>query len=448
VAHAVSGAREAQQVHPVVQFLARRTAIVAQIAATAAIALAGCAGADIAEMPVTYTNRAGEQIVELAMTTPRENHAAVALKDGRVLISGGSMTAVIGGTLASAELYDPAAHTFLPTAAMPGPRMGHTATLLNDGRVLITGGVSNVGFRAELASAEIYDPSRATFTPTGAMSTPREGHTATLLSDGRVLVAGGSDNGTHALDSAEIYDPVTGRWTPTGTMTVPREAHVAVRLRSRKVLIAGGGRGDMPGGYIAYQSAEIYDPVSGTFSKVAAPMKRDRVGAAALLLHDGRPLIVSGKSGKMLTGPGAGNLASFTPLRSAELYDPELGTFTETAPMREPHYLATATRLDNGDVLVTGGWRMQGAVVGGMEDAEVFEPRDDRWFAVGRLHTPRLLNTATLLPGGEVLVAGGMDAQGQVTATVEFYDPTQHRFIRRSAPPPTASAPSTRGAPM
>ena len=148
------------------------------------------------------------------------------------------------------------------------------------------------------------------------MNVPREGHTATLLRDGRVLVAGGSDHGTHTLHSAVVYDPATGQWTRAGNMTVPREAQVAVLMGSGKVLIAGGGRGDMPGGYIAFQNAEIFDPASGRFTAVKAPMVSDRVGAGAVLLNDGRVLIAGGHSS------------------NADVYDPVSGIFEMTTPMR------------------------------------------------------------------------------------------------------------------
>ncbi len=412
---------------------------------TAISIFAGCVNSGSAP-PVVYTNRLGQRVVQLAMTTPRANHAAVALEDGRVLICGGTVDANIGGILSSAEIFDPATLKFIPTGSMHVRRMGQTATRLHDGRVLIAGGALNIGFRSELASAEIYDPASGTFTETAPMSVPREGHTATLLRDGRVLVAGGSSNGTVTISSAEIYDPEAGRWFPTGDMTVPREAHVAVLLGTGKVLIAGGGRGGMPGGYIAYQNAEIFDPASGRFSALAAPMHSDRVGAAAVRLNDGRVLIVGGKSGKMLYGRRGINLAFFTPLDTAEIFDPETSRFIATPPMHAPHYLATATVLNDGDVLVVGGWRMQGNVIGGMYDAELYRPRSagsmgrGSFAEVAPLHVARLENTATLLPDAQVLVAGGINSKGLVTASVEFYSPTRRHFVRdgRPEPPPPA----------
>ncbi len=412
-------------------------------ALVAVVLLAGCAGGEIAEQPVYITNRQGRRVEELTMSTPRADQMAVALTDGRILIAGGTINANVGGVTSSAEIYDPNNRAFAPTGSMTVAREGATATLLNDGHVLFAGGVQNIGFRSQLSSAEIYDPVAGTFTATGSMRTPREGHTATLLRDGRVLVAGGSDNGTHTLNSAEIYDPATGKWTFIGHMTVPRVAHVAVLLRNGTVLIAGGGRADMPGGYIVYQNAEIYDPTFNQFNPVRSRMKSDRVGAAAVLLDDGRALIVGGKSGKVLTAfhQGTLNLASFQPIASAEVYDPESSSFAAVGAMREPHYLAQAVKLKDGNVLVVGGWLLQGPVVVGMKDAELFLPAAGSFTQLPPMHVARLQNSATLLPDGNVLVAGGIDGQSLVTATVEFYIAKEHRFVVRAEPAPAQGAP-------
>ena len=388
--------------------------------------LSACFSSAIVEAPV-YTNPQTASVSALAMTTPRADHVAVRLSDGRVLLAGGTATANVGGVLASAEIYDPVAKTFTPTGSMTVPRQGQTATMLANGTVLMVGGVQNIGFRAELASAELYDPASGTFSATGSMRTAREGHTATLLRDGRVLIAGGSDNGTHTLDSAEIYDPVAGAFSSAGHMTQPRIAHTATLLRDGTVLIAGGGRGDRPGGYIAYDTAEIYDPVANRFSALAARMVNDRVGAGAMLFEDGRVLIVGGRSSRVLmTGPTPGGL---TPLKSAEFYDPESHSFHAAMDMDAAHYLPTLTELDRGRILVVGGWLMQGFVVVGMADAEIFEPATNTFASVGRLNTPRLENTATLLPDGEVLVAGGIDGKSNITASVEFYSQDDRRFL-------------------
>lgn len=405
----------------------KRRAHIASLLALAALLSACAGGGGNQAPPVFVTNPQGNRVEALAMTTPRANAAAAELRDGRVLICGGTGTGEIGGVLSSAELYDPVARTFTPTGSMTTPRTGQTITLLRDGRVLLTGGDRNAGFRSQLASAEIYNPASGTFSATGSMTTPREGHTATLLRDGRVLVAGGSPNGIQATTSADIYDPVSGTFTSTGHLHQPRVAHVAALLGNGHVLIAGGGRGGMPGGYISYDTAEIYDPSTRRFTTVFAHMISDRVGAAAVKLDDGRVLIVGGKSGKVLVGMRS--LASMTPLATAELYDPESGTFLNTDTMRDPRYLATATKLNDGDVLVVGGWLVQGPVVVGMRDAEVYQSESNIFSHVGRTNVARLMNTATLLNDGEVLIAGGVADKAQITASVEFYSPRQHRFL-------------------
>jgi hypothetical protein len=403
-----------------------------------AFALGACGSAGMSQAPpVTVTNAAGNQVAALAMTTPRANAAAIRLHDGRVLICGGTATGQVGGILASAELYDPAARTFAATGSMTVPRAGQTITMLRDGRVLLTGGVKNVGFRSELASAEIYDPASGTFSATGSMSVPREGHTATLLRNGRVLVVGGSDNGTHTLDTAEVYDPSIGAFSRAGHLNQPRVAHVAALLGTGKVLIAGGGRGGMPGGYISYDTAELYNPSTRTFSPMLARMHYDRVGAAAVRLNDGRVLIVGGKSGKVMVGMRT--LAGMAPLNTAEIYDPEAGVFVATGNMSAPHYLATATILNNGNVLVVGGYTIQGPAVVGMRDAEVFLTESNVFSHVGQTHVARLTNTATLLNDGEVLIAGGVNGNSLITASVEFYSPRQHQFLM--VPETSASTP-------
>lgn len=395
--------------------------------------LNACSSAEIAEAPVYSTNPEGERVETLAMTSPRADAASIRLADGRVLICGGTSTANVGGVLASAELYNSASHRFIPTGSMTVARKGQTITMLRDGRVLIAGGARNIGFRAELSSAEIYDPSTGTFSATGSMTTQREGHTATMLRDGRVLIVGGSDNGIHTLDSAEIYDPASATFTRTGHLNQPRVAHTATPLHSGQVLIAGGGRGGMPGGYISYNTAEMYDPATRRFATMRARMIFDRVGAAAVRLNDGRVLIVGGKSGRIVTGRHS-DLSSLTPLNSAEIYDPESSSFIRTGEMNAPHYLPTATLLDNGRVLVVGGWIMQGFLVVGLRDADLYQPETNRFIRAGRTDVARLENTATLLDDGEVLIAGGIDGKSFISASAEFYSPRQHRFLMLPEP--------------
>ena len=205
---------------------------------------------------------------------------------------------------ASAELYDPTTGTWTYTGSLHTGRYNHTATLLSDGRVLVVGGDGT--FDSYIASAELYDPATGNWTYTGSLHTGRYGHTATLLADGRVLVVSGY-NGLSGgfLLSAELYDPTTGTWTYTGSLnTYGRLAHTATLLPNGKVLVAGGQYNW--GSILA--SAELYDPATGTWT-VTGSLNTARYANAATLLPNGEVLVAGG-------GGGGGLLAS------AELYDP------------------------------------------------------------------------------------------------------------------------------
>jgi WD40 repeat protein len=229
--------------------------------------------------------------------------AIALLKDGKVLVVGGTVQAsgsIPGGVSRSAEIYDPATGKFKLTGSMRTAREGLTATTLPDGKVLVAGGddadcdTCNHVF----ASAELYDPDSGKFSPTGSMNAQRTGATATLLDNGKVLIAGGQDeNGD--LSSAELYDPHSGKFTRTGSMTVGRLDHTATLLKDGRILVAGGDS------TIADTTADIYDPVTGRFSPTEQ-MPTDYSVSTATLLNDGRVLITGGSS----------------TLRAAELYWP------------------------------------------------------------------------------------------------------------------------------
>jgi len=206
-----------------------------------------------------------------SMATPRDFHVATLLLDGRVLVTGGSpfgMDSASGQFLASAEIYDPKTGKFSPTGSMSTPRVSHTATLLGDGRVLVVGGAVSHADGAtgtdSLATAELYDPKTGKFTSTGSMSAKRTFQTATVLADGRVLVTGGSADGWSYAGNyraeAEIYDPKTGRFTATGSMADALVAQTATLLPDGRVLVAGG-----QDRFAGVATAELYDPSRGTF---------------------------------------------------------------------------------------------------------------------------------------------------------------------------------------
>jgi N-acetylneuraminic acid mutarotase len=186
-----------------------------------------------------------------SMAAARVAHTATLLQNGRVLVAGGNATRFGSpSALAGAELYNPATGSWSPAAAMSRARVAHTATRLQDGRVLVVGGRNGSG---ALAGAELYNPATNSWSSAASMSTARFGHTATLLSNGKVLVVGGSDGVEHPLDpnfpdeitttylsSAEVYDPATNSWSDAGEAGDVRFAHSATRLSNGRVLVAGG----------------------------------------------------------------------------------------------------------------------------------------------------------------------------------------------------------------
>ena len=440
----------------------------------------------------------------------RYSHTATLLTNGQVLVAGGGGTN--GTVLTSAELYDPATGVWTPTGSLNAARGSHTATLVANGQVLILGGGDGSG---EFLGAELYDPAAATWTassnaiapvggdtatllPSGQVlvaggegtdlnidtdneysyaldyaalyATPgflttyntRSGYTATLLSNGKVLVAGGEDESNSFLASAELYDPASGAWTPTGSMGTARFGHAATLLPNGKVLITGGDNwGDVDSIDGFYASAELYDPATGVWSPTGS-MGTARSGHTATLLSNGKVLVAGGE--------GTNSFSA-----SAELYDPATGNWTTTGSMATWRYIHTATLLSNGKVLVAGGdddvtaelydpatgtWTLTGSlatgslatvqayynftatllpngkvlVAGGnssdpdtypsfVASAELYDPATGTWTPTGSMATPHTVHTATLLPNGKVLVVGGYATNVTILASAELYDP-------------------------
>jgi V8-like Glu-specific endopeptidase len=217
--------------------------------------------------------------------------AMVLLKSGKVLVVGGSAQvsrANPSGVSRSAEIYDPATNKFTLTGSMRTAREGLAATTLPDGRILVAGGDDHDCDTCNhvFSSAELYDPNSGKFSPTGSMNAQRTDATATLLDNGKVLIAGGQDENGE-LSSAELYDPHSGKFSLTGSMTVGRLDHTGTLLKDGRVLVAGGDS------TIADTTAEIYDPATGKFSPTGQ-MTADHVEGTATLLSDGRVLIAGG----------------------------------------------------------------------------------------------------------------------------------------------------------
>lgn len=374
---------------------------------------------------------AGKWTATASLTDARSGHTATLLTNGRILVSGGAGTD--GKPLATAEIFNPATATWSTTGSLTNARSSHTATLLQDGRVVVAGGLDANG--RPISSAEVYNPVTNSWTTTGSLASARASHTATPLgdaisgrSDRRVLVTGGSGVDGKPLASAELYDPSTGRWLATGALAQPRISHSAILLLDGKALVLGGSGVD--GNPVA--SAELYDPAAGTWTSTGTSGSA-RSSATLTALLDGRILAAGG------TGPG-GKLAS------AELYEPSVGRrWTPTGSLRQSRSAHTATLLTDGRVLVAGGqtsldfFTSRGpncCNLTPLASAEIYDPKTGAWTTTGSLQQARSFHTATVLPDGRVLVAGGFTAadppdvtgNAQTTASTELYDPATGRW--------------------
>ena len=331
---------------------------------------------------------------------------------GNVLIVGGFYYEGVTGfqfpkTLPTAELYHPATGTFSATGSMQFAREEHTASVLASGKVLIAGGryVEQIflmrAYYNYPENEELYDPEAGTFAATGSMAYERRNHTASVLGSGKVLIAGGS-TGHSGSATAELYDPEAGTFTATGLMTRARMSHTASVLASGKVLIAGSGTRTTDLYYVVDETAELYDPADSTFSATGS-MAQGRAYHSASVLGSGKVLIAGGHA------------SNYQALATAELYDPAAGTFTATGSMAFPRSALTAqvvaahtaSVLRSGKVLIAGGDPLT---------AELYDPELGTFTATAAMAFWRAAHTASVLESGKVLVAGG----GPLTA--ELYD--------------------------
>jgi N-acetylneuraminic acid mutarotase len=343
------------------------------------------------------------------MTTARVSHTATLLPNGLVLVAGGWAGHILHDT-STAELYNPATGSWTTTGSLNLRRQNHTATLLPDGLVLVTGGNGNNQSGSNIAMAELYNPATSNWTVTCSLNTGRENHTATLLANGFVLVAGGI--GSSYLSSAEVY-PISSApplqnagWVNTGSLRTARYNHTATLLANSLVLVAGGlGTSGL------LNSAETYNPANGNWTADTHLMNVAREYDTATLLPNGSVLAAGGQSQNGVI------------VNSAEFYDPVAQTWTATGVMHDWRELHTATLLPNGLVLVAGG----NGVNGLLNSAELYNPANHQWATTGPMNSYRWYHTATLLPRGPspypmgvVLVAGGID--NGTWSSAELYD--------------------------
>ena len=390
----------------------------------------------------------------------------------------GACTVICSALLAAGLLLNPgtksvaaataASGTFTLTGSLNSVRYQHTAVLLTTGEVLVVGGLGVNGNYDSLATAELYNPSKEKWTPTGNMTVGRTGHTATLLKTGKVLVTGGSAYVINCYTSAELYDPSSGAWTPTGDKSHQRCLHSAALLPNGKVLVAGGVGSLYDSNTVSdtdtVTTAEIYDPGTGTWTATGA-LNAGRADAATTLLEDGKVLTVGGYS-------KTGSNTTLTFLTSAELYDPTSGQWSLTTSIpvsslesRTPVTLAdgdvlisnaaqfynpstaawtatgalpttagppqVAAPLDTGNVLGTGtqckGTKFYPCGTGPTGNAYLYDSSANTWSVTGSMHSARFSHTMTVLPNGQVLVAGGFShpVPGYLTplSSAELYTP-------------------------
>jgi hypothetical protein len=302
---------------------------------------------------------------------------------------------------------------------MSAARYSQTGTLLPNGKVLIAGGASDGSAASTLASAELFDPATGTFSPTGSMSEVREAHTATLLNDGRVLIAGG-DDGSNALSTAETYDPATGIFSPAPSMPVARTQHTATLLQDGDVLIAGGLDGTS-----VLKTAILFEPDDDTYADTG-DMTSARSYETATLLHNGRVLITGGFLD-----------ASWTVLATAETYNPATNTFTATGSMTQARALHSATQLPDGRVFLFGGQAPgPGSDARTLSSAEFYDPADGTFVSAGSAAAAREVHTATLLKDGRVLIVGGKSLGQQTTVSSSSPSPVGSQPVADSTPVP------------
>jgi hypothetical protein len=349
------------------------------------------------EEALLATSQNGSVSRAVTMSEPRSGHTATLLPDGRVLLIGG-MISVCGAEVstASTEIYDPLTGTTKPSGKLSMPRAGHTATLLADGDVLVTGGGAD---QKALLCAELYRAKTGEFVSVGPMSAPRERHSATLLADGRVLVAGGTV--ARPSDAADIYDPRTRMFTAAARMRSRRAAHSSTLLKDGRVLIAGGAESLES----VLRSVEIYDPANNSFTE-SGHMQASRYKHSAVSLEDGRVMILGGSDERDWDGRR----------QSVEIYDPTSGRSHPITPMNRarfkfPNAVAIA---GSGKVIVSGGGRR----------IEIYDQNANRFVvSSGSVEDEWFYATATPLQDGRVFIAGGYNDSLYSTDQTWVYQP-------------------------
>jgi len=373
---------------------------------------------------------AGGFVATGTMVTARQKAVATPLADGRVLITGGRISPAAASKTRKAELYDPAAGTFTATGDMLTARQDHTAVRLADGRVLVFNGGDLFAPLNDVPPtlAELYDPVTGTFTATAAPLVERDLASATLLADGRVIVAGGRGcnpcadlgGGVFTLrdtDVVELYDPATGQFVAAGTLSSSRGLATVTALVDGGAVVIGGNREEFidDGGAVTIvnhplATAERFDPVTGALVPLAGTMATARAGHAAAALADGRVLVAYGALDAQQTLVPA----------AVEVLDPAAGTFTAVGtPVPDRPIFGLAVTLAGGSVLFAGG-------DGGLAaSADVYDVAGGTLAGGLPMLRKHLYHVVAPLPDGRALVAGGLDPDNPPVPRggAQLYDP-------------------------
>lgn len=349
--------------------------------------------ATLAICPFQATYASGWQIGG-NLTTARTWHATAVLRSGKVLVAGGrnpSANPAGFDEIASVEIYDPNTDVWTQAAPLAGARFFATATVITNGKVLVAGGAA---FAADARRAELYDPSTNSWSVAGVPSgSARVRHTATLLPNGKVMIVGGDIRGPSK--SVEFYDPVANSWTNAPSLLTARDNHTATVLPNGKVLIIGGGQG-----------AEIFDPTLNTWSAVASPNSGAPFGHTATLLPNGTVLVAG----------------SYSAGAAAEIYDPTTNAWSSVGSMAVGRGYHSGTLMANGKVLIAGGFNNNSANMTWLNSTEIFDPLSGTWSPGPPLNEGRARHSAVLLASGKVMVAAGeFNSSGYLNST-ELYD--------------------------
>jgi N-acetylneuraminic acid mutarotase len=341
------------------------------------------------------------------MSSPRDSHTATLLANGNVLAAGGSNNNV---ALTSAEIYSVASGKWGVTGSMNVGRVSARSVLLANGSVLVMGGCTSDCVSGTTATSEIYNPTSGVWTLSRSMAHGRAEFVATLLPNGKVLVAGGctsyNANGCVSVTtSAEVYDPSSGAWKSTGVMRAARMSTTATLLPNGKVLIAGG----QTAANDALGSSELYNPGTGTFA-LTGKLLTPRSGHTATLLPNGLVLMAGGENVNGIS------------ISKAELYNPFTGLYTATGNMPSTRQEHAAVLLANGYVMVSGGNKVTLSSTTVLASCAIYNPSAGTWATTTSMKNARVDHSSTLLGNGKVLDAGGSNPNNELSSA-ELYTP-------------------------